>query len=492
MENIEAMLCAYVEGDLDAGGRAQIEKHLQEHPQHRKLLDELVAMRELVRGLPRAKAPMDVGDSLRQKVERSMLLEDSAVARVSGQRIDRWPQFFGIAAIFLLVASLCFILYKALGPTWKPAVFVQNDADHPPDIAALDKGTSEQAEVPESVAGTDERPAAAGINGIAQAASPAMVPRATIAPGGVSPGLAAEPILQKAQQLAVQSQQQMISVAQLDLQAIRRRLESSGYGIRGGAKSVVASGGSGNAGPVLVVVDSTDPPATKARITQFFSSNAGISWNVVPAESRAKSPPATLPSGTIADGQLAQAQNVMDEKRMLELSDADKGPASDLYVVRGLTPERADALRQTLTVPGSGPQVQVTVQSAEGLATTQPSVDAAREDDVSAAGDGVRVPTSQPAEEANSVMSANAAATTAPSAALEEGNSAGKANGGQGGAMMLNNIPAEFQASQPQSLPPVDAVLVLQGAAITAGPTTQPVLTARPAAGNTVGASTQP
>src|SRR5580704_15162959 len=117
MENIEAMLCAYVEGDLDAAGKAQIEKHLQDHPQHRKLLDELVAMRELVRGLPRAKAPMDVGDSLRQKVERSMLLEDAAVAAPEMQQADRWPQFFGIAAIFLLFASLCFILYKAIGPT---------------------------------------------------------------------------------------------------------------------------------------------------------------------------------------------------------------------------------------------------------------------------------------------------------------------------------------------------------------------------------------
>ena len=28
MENIEAMLCAYIEGDLDEAGRAQIEKHL--------------------------------------------------------------------------------------------------------------------------------------------------------------------------------------------------------------------------------------------------------------------------------------------------------------------------------------------------------------------------------------------------------------------------------------------------------------------------------
>ena len=61
MENIEAMLCAYIEGDLDAAGRAQIEKHLQDHPQHRKLIQELSAMRDLVRGLPRVKAPMEIG-----------------------------------------------------------------------------------------------------------------------------------------------------------------------------------------------------------------------------------------------------------------------------------------------------------------------------------------------------------------------------------------------------------------------------------------------
>jgi len=50
------MLCAYIEGDLDEAGRAQIEKHLSENPQHRKLMAELAAMRELVQALPRVKA----------------------------------------------------------------------------------------------------------------------------------------------------------------------------------------------------------------------------------------------------------------------------------------------------------------------------------------------------------------------------------------------------------------------------------------------------
>ena len=51
MENIEAMLCAYIEGDLDESGSAQIEKHLESNPHHRKLLNELMELREMGEGL---------------------------------------------------------------------------------------------------------------------------------------------------------------------------------------------------------------------------------------------------------------------------------------------------------------------------------------------------------------------------------------------------------------------------------------------------------
>src|SRR5580658_3363592 len=200
MENIEAMLCAYVEGDLDATGKAQIEKHLQDHPHHRKLLDELIAMREMVRNLPRAKAPMDVGDSLRQKVERSMLLEDSPTAAPSRQSVDRWPQFFGIAAIFLLVASLCFILYKALGPTWKPAVFTQNVDQKLPDLGSADQ---------EAAAAS---PRSTGDQTVALATPPAVSPAAVPAPGAVPYAPPTSTILKQAQNVVAQSQQQALSV----------------------------------------------------------------------------------------------------------------------------------------------------------------------------------------------------------------------------------------------------------------------------------------
>lgn len=40
-EQSEAKLLAYLEGELDPAGVAEIEKHLEAHPQHRKLLDEM-------------------------------------------------------------------------------------------------------------------------------------------------------------------------------------------------------------------------------------------------------------------------------------------------------------------------------------------------------------------------------------------------------------------------------------------------------------------
>jgi hypothetical protein len=459
MENIEAMLCAYVEGDLDAAGRVQIEKHLQDHPQHRKLLEELIAMRELVRGLPRAKAPMDVGDSLRQKVERSMLLEDSPAAAPSRQSVDRWPQFFGIAAIFLLVASLCFILYKALGPTWKPAVFTQNVDQKIPDLGPTDQ-----------MAAAPESPQSTGDQSVALAMPSTMSPAAAPAPGAVASPPLASTILQKAQTVVAQSQQQALSVAQVDIQAIRRRLENSGYGIHNGATA--------NSGPVLMVVNSTDLPATKAQITQFMSSNSGVSWNAVPAESAAKSGATTMPSGDIAGKQLAQAaQNASELNDRLDLGDANKVMSSDLYVARGLTPERADALRQTLAIPQNGSQVQVTVQSAAGLATTEPSVVTQKDVNVFGFAMGTRMPTSQPAVSPDVRLGVSAAPTTAPSPALAGDGNPGGGFGGGGGVMMANNNATPLSANQSQSLPPVDAVIVLQSAVVAASPavpTTQP------------------
>src|SRR5437764_1190677 len=55
-EQIEAKLCAYLDGELDEQGRAEIEKHLEQNPAHRKLLSEVGKTRGLLRTLPRERA----------------------------------------------------------------------------------------------------------------------------------------------------------------------------------------------------------------------------------------------------------------------------------------------------------------------------------------------------------------------------------------------------------------------------------------------------
>jgi anti-sigma factor RsiW len=119
-ENIEARLCAYVEGDLDEAGLAEIEKHLESHPNHRRLLAELKATRDLLRYLPREPAPSDLAEMFNAHLERSALLDgapsESAVPRLQGNFL---PRMMATAAIVVLGLGLAAIVYFSL-PQGKP------------------------------------------------------------------------------------------------------------------------------------------------------------------------------------------------------------------------------------------------------------------------------------------------------------------------------------------------------------------------------------
>src|SRR5947208_14074375 len=104
-EQIEAKLSAYLEGELDEQGRAEIEKHLQQNPAHRKLLVEVGKTRDLLRGLPRERAPADICEAFQGQLERSVLLADlDDGAGGSAMRTNRWPQHLAVAAVVVLAA----------------------------------------------------------------------------------------------------------------------------------------------------------------------------------------------------------------------------------------------------------------------------------------------------------------------------------------------------------------------------------------------------
>src|SRR3982750_4298631 len=111
-EDIEAKLAAYVDGELDEAGRAEIEKHLAGNPQHAQLIAELTQQRELMRALPRETAPADVSEQINAQLERAVLLGDDAGddAGVAGSiQMSHWPQIRAIAAVLVLTTGLAII-----------------------------------------------------------------------------------------------------------------------------------------------------------------------------------------------------------------------------------------------------------------------------------------------------------------------------------------------------------------------------------------------
>jgi hypothetical protein len=124
-EIIEARLCAYIDDELDATGRAELEKHLASTPQHQRLIEELRLTSGLVRNLPRESAPPDLAEGFNAQLERSVLLagvsEDVAAADL---KTPRWPQLVAMAAITLLTVGLAVVVYFAL-PTGAHPPIVQ-------------------------------------------------------------------------------------------------------------------------------------------------------------------------------------------------------------------------------------------------------------------------------------------------------------------------------------------------------------------------------
>src|SRR5688500_6237239 len=113
-EESEAKLLAYVEGELDEAGREEIERHLESNPNHRRLLEELKAGRDLLRWVPRESAPPELMESFQSQLERAVLLEedDEDAAEVAGTlRINPWHQFRAVAAVLVLATMLGLVVF---------------------------------------------------------------------------------------------------------------------------------------------------------------------------------------------------------------------------------------------------------------------------------------------------------------------------------------------------------------------------------------------
>jgi Putative zinc-finger len=89
-QDIESRLCAYIDGELSDADRAEIERHLEAHPQHRRMIEELIQTRQMLADLPHAIAPGDLSDGLQGQLERSILLGEGlnwTEPRRSGRKV---------------------------------------------------------------------------------------------------------------------------------------------------------------------------------------------------------------------------------------------------------------------------------------------------------------------------------------------------------------------------------------------------------------------
>lgn len=115
-EQIESLLAGYVEGDLDPRQRAEVDRYLADNPSQQRLVQRMVAVRGLLRALPREPAPSELREDVQAQLERGLLLGDPIDDEVSAveMRIDRWSQLRAAAAIALLVAGVAAAIYWAL------------------------------------------------------------------------------------------------------------------------------------------------------------------------------------------------------------------------------------------------------------------------------------------------------------------------------------------------------------------------------------------
>ena len=153
-ENIEARLCAYIDGELEPSERAQLEKTLRANPDHARLMADLVCLRGWVGQMPRTPAPADLAETVQAHMERGMLLGSGSVEGAP-VRLNYWPRLIA-AAILLLASGLIGVIYWTLSKSntqvaifskdGKTVVAQDNESVDKPRTAKRDRSVADEAD----------------------------------------------------------------------------------------------------------------------------------------------------------------------------------------------------------------------------------------------------------------------------------------------------------------------------------------------------------
>ncbi|MEO0477314.1 MAG: hypothetical protein AAF085_15305, partial [Planctomycetota bacterium] len=188
------LLLDYLEGELDADRRTQVEAMLEEDPQLAALLNEMARDREALRSLPQAEAPGDLVHDVTQTLERRMLLDDSVddtapipIARAMAGEPARgvsWGRIIGLSGLAASVALAAGILVITFDDTLQRTAneFADNtSAAETEETAIAERDVEDEGAVLES---------AGELEGLARPEGIAVVPPADtrLAPDAPRPG----------------------------------------------------------------------------------------------------------------------------------------------------------------------------------------------------------------------------------------------------------------------------------------------------------------
>lgn len=175
-DDLESELSAYLDGELDAARRHEVQRRLAESEEARALLEELRAISDGLGGLPRHRAPDDLPARLARHAERRLLLgEDGARRRL---RRTWWAARVGAAAAVLIA---CVLVGWRAAERWR---------SRPVDVAAARERAALPATPPVAVRVLSDSPAAGG-----EASGPAIAlaaPRAEAQPAETTLATAAQ------------------------------------------------------------------------------------------------------------------------------------------------------------------------------------------------------------------------------------------------------------------------------------------------------------
>jgi hypothetical protein len=388
-ENIEAKLCAYVDGELDDAGRAEIEAHLASNAQHRQLLEELRGQRALLAGLPRSAAPEDIAETITSRLERSVLLDNiDADEDDAALRINRWPQYVLAAAVVFLAVGLGAVIYfvlpaprntpyattvisgaAATAPAAPPAearrlAAAKNAGKAGAPAKKADEPAIAQAE-PFGVGEVGGSAVGGGVGGGGDSSHIESKAAASGVPGGVAMKKSAgdahakySPNVPTALAAAAPSTDPFAPLPELKIARGENRFNNIFADATADpdiARQLKQSVGGAPAKPLLVVLNCADPSAANVQVMHYLASN-GIAWEELPeATPAAASAPAPA---AVADDEDAIASRLSQQRMQLKV------PAAPPAVENKAFEDATAAKPRDRTAKSEAPPPVATVQPA--------------------------------------------------------------------------------------------------------------------------------